>query len=429
MINRCNAVTAESFVPAQGGRSVCRRWTGGTVRSHGAAAWLASGALLCAAGCTMRPAEPGDTPWSTRDLSRPSVAQTEDGAAAQRGATPAPSSPVEPEMTRRTDRRAAREQQEPAVPVATRVRERAIGLLRRASESTNDQIRVHAVEAMQYAPDHLESVIRAGLGDANRGVRFASAMTVGKLTLTHMAHLAEPLVDDPSESVRIAAIYAMHRCGRPVSLDPLAEMLRSSDPEVKGNAVMVLGELGNPSAIPMLREAARSHSRRMSMNRQRVIDLQIAEAMVRLGNEDHLDVIRAALFAPAEQGEFAALACMIAGRLHDEAYGSALLDMAVREGRDARPAEVRLAAAAALAEMHPERAPVHVPMHFVRHENYLIRAQAAWSLGAFPDPSVVPLLETLMEESNALVQVSAAGALLRWLSRFEGTLLPVQIAR
>ena len=392
-------------------------------------------------GCTLRPAEPGDQPWSTRDLSRPDRAgneavavvrtdlRREEPVVAARTSAPPMHSPALAPMTKQpaampvpqrsaTGRPSASARDTQSVMVdASKLRINAIDLLRRAAESSNDQLRVHAVEAMQFAPEELEDVLRSALGDANRGVRFGAAMMVGKLRLSSLAYLAEPLVDDPSESVRAAAIFALHRANRSVSLDPLAAMLRSPDPEVKGNAVMVLGELANPTAMPMLREAARNHSRRMSSNRQRVIDLQIAEAMVRMGDEDQLDVIRAALFAPADQGEFAAMACMIAGRLRDEAYGAALHDMAIREGRDARPAEVRLAAALALAEMTPERAPVQVPLAFHRHENFQIRAQAAWTLGAFTHAPVRDTLAELMQDENPLVQVSAAGGMLRWLQQ------------
>jgi HEAT repeat protein len=190
-------------------------------------------------------------------------------------------------------------------------------------------------------------------------------------------------------------------------------MLTSGDPEVKGNAAMVLGKLGDPSAIPMLREALRRPLPRSSLARTRIVELQIAEAMVKLGQEGELQAIRAALFVRPEEGEIAALACQICGRLKDEASAASLLDKAVRTGRLQEPAEVRLAAAGALASIDPARAPIEVPQAYVGSDRFEIRAQAALTLGLFRDGSVLPLLARMMNDPNPLVQVSAAGSALR----------------
>ena len=204
-----------------------------------------------------------------------------------------------------------------ALPVvdADDLRATALSLLQRASESTNPLLRTNAIEALQYAPDEIQPVIQRGLGDPNRAVRFASVMTVGQLKLDGLASLVEPLLHDESKSVQAAAIYALRKCGRKADLNPLAAMLGGEDPEVKGNAALVLGELGDPSAIPMLRNAVGRGLRRTPPARRKVVELQLAEAMVKLGATSQVDVIRAALFAPSEEGEFAALASQMCGKL------------------------------------------------------------------------------------------------------------------
>ena len=55
--------------------------------------------------------------------------------------------------------------------------------------------------------------------------------------------------------------------------------------------------------------------------------------MVRLGAENEIEVVRAALFVPEEQSEIAVLACQMIGRLEDQSYAPALMDKAVRRGR------------------------------------------------------------------------------------------------
>jgi HEAT repeat protein len=287
-------------------------------------------------------------------------------------------------------------------------------LLLRASQSTNAMLRANAIEALHAAPERLPSVIERGLVDQNRGVRFVAAMTVGKLRMEQFAADVERLLEDDSDSVRAAAIYALHCLGRRPDPNPLARMIFSDVPEVKGNAAMVLGELGEPTAIRMLAAASRERAERIPLSRARIVELQIAEAMVRLGAEDGLQPIRAALFVPPEQGEQAVLACQMLGRLKDEAYLTSLLQMALRTGRAERPAEIRLAATQAVAQIDPSRAPAEVAHFYTGHDRYQIRAQAASTLGWCRADATAPFkLAAMLRDRNALVQVAAAGAILR----------------
>ena len=213
--------------------------------------------------------------------------------------------------------------------------------------------------------------------------------------------------------MQAAAIYAMRRCGHQVDISPLGRMVMSSDPEVKANAAMVLGKLGDASAIPMLKEAVKRDMSMASVARVRIVDLQIAEAMVRLGAQKEIEVIRAALFAPEEQGEISVLACQLCGKLRDEAYAASLQDMAVRMGRDQKPAEIRLAAAEAVARIKPEKAPVDVVLAYAGSEMWELRVQTAMALGQFNEAAVLPTLTVMLNDPNPLVQVAAAGAILR----------------
>jgi HEAT repeat protein len=308
---------------------------------------------------------------------------------------------------------------EPAPSPATLgARARAIDLLLQAADAADPLLRANAIEALHHAPEQLLPVVRAGLGDENEGVRFVAAMTVGRKRITALADQVESLLADDSPSVRAAAIYASRRCGRKVDLNPLAGMIMSGNPTVKANAALVLGELGDPSAVPMLREAVGRELPRAPMARGRIIDLQIAEAMVKLGQEGGLEAIRAALFAPVEQGELTVLACQMCGQLRDEAYAPSLLDMATRQDRREEPPEIRLAATQALAEIDPSRAPREVALGYVGSERPELRAQAATALGAFPPaPRTVEVVSGLLEDPSPGVQVAAAAALVRMTAR------------
>jgi len=289
----------------------------------------------------------------------------------------------------------------------------ALELLRQASEAQWPLLRAHAVEAMLEAPDEARSIVIKLLRDENRGVRFAAAIAAGRLSMNDALPLLRPMLSDESHSVRAAAIYAMHRCGQNVDQSILASMLLSTDPELRANAALVLGELGNPSAIPMLRESMSTPIPRLSAARRRIIELQVAEALVRLGEEKQIELIRAALFSPPEFAELIPLACQISGRLHDEAYLDALGEVAMSGNK---PPEARLSAVAALAQLRPGLAPVSIAMQYVGATQVEVRAQSAHTLGWFPDAAVHDVLGRMMQDSEPLVQVAAAGAIVRMTS-------------
>jgi HEAT repeat protein len=240
---------------------------------------------------------------------------------------------------------------------ARSLKEPAISVLLQAAESNDALLRANAIEALHHAPEYLPPVLQRALVDANRGVRYVAAISVGKFTLLELVALTEPLLHDESKSVQAAAMYALRRCGQKVDLNPLAAMLQSEDPEVKGNAAYVLGELDDRTAVELLRQSVGVGLNLATASRRRIVELQVAEAMVKLGATKEIDVIRAALFATSEEAEVAALACQLCGELKD---GGALADLANivhRSGPMERPPEIRMAAAQAVAEIDPTTAP------------------------------------------------------------------------
>jgi hypothetical protein len=300
------------------------------------------------------------------------------------------------------------------------LRESAIEVLQQAAESTNPMLRANAIESLHHAPDEAQSIVQRALGDPNRGVRFIAAMTVGDLALCELSSLVRPLLHDESQSVQAAAIYALDRCDEEPDPNPLASMIFSDNPEVRANAAVVLGRMGNRSAIHMLRSAVGREMPRVPIERIRIIDLQIAEAIVKLGDDRQLDVIRAALFAPvAEQGEIVALACQMAGRLEDRRALTNLRDLATREGQRRMPPEIRLAATEAIARLDPGAAPLEVALRHADSERFDHRAQAAVTLGAIDHPAALNALMQLLADSNPLVQVSAAGGLLQHFNQHQ----------
>lgn len=288
----------------------------------------------------------------------------------------------------------------------------AVGVLEDAISDTRPQVRANAIEASHPLHPLAEKLARQGLVDENRGVRFVAAMTIGRLELREAAHLVRPLLDDGYDSVRAAAIFALYRCEEQVDLTPLAEMLKSDDPEVRGNAIFILGEIGNPSAAPMIRQIVGENLGEGRPATARLIELQAAEALARLGDKEQLHVIRGALFLPTEHFEFVALACQMCGRLEDYAAAGSLKRLIQAGGKERRPAEVRLASAAALGELG-EAVPAGVASEYIESTKPAIRAQVAWTLGRIGTRASLPALEELLNDPDTAVSVAAAGAIVR----------------
>lgn len=289
----------------------------------------------------------------------------------------------------------------------------AIDLLYQAAQSDHALLRAHAMEGTHGAPASAEVILAGGLADANRGVRFSAAMTVGDLRLVDLAPQVEILLDDPSLSVRASAAYALTRLGQEVDLTFLAEMLFSGNPELKANAAMVLGRLGNKSAVPLLKRALGTGLNNVDPARVRIVEMQVAEALVELGSLAELEGIHAALFAPAEQGEIKALACQICGRLRDRAAFPTLMSLAIRTSQQQEAPEIRLLATEAIALIEPSETPTGVAVGYLTDQTPSLRALAALSVGTSGDLSMLPQLALLMQDENPSVQVAAATAVLR----------------
>ncbi len=380
--------------PHQGGshsRDASASAAGGNP-ARGAAAWaFVAVAAVAAMGCSgaSRTDAPGQTQmWGSRHLST-----TDKGSAGM--ATPSGARIVPPD--------------------GAEGRELALSILLQAARSPDPSQRANSLEALSNERAALKDVLRESLGDPNRGVRFAACMCAGRAKLESMGNLIEPLALDESGSVRAAALFALSRMGRRVDLTPLAALAMSDDPEVRGNAVLVLGELGDRSAIPLIEAVAGRPIRSGDVTRTRIIDLQCAEALAKLGQRQALDPIRAALFAPSEQAELIALSCQIVGEIRDEGSRGALMRLWNADGGSLRPPEIRLAAATALARLgEPDMRPVLVMTRLVTNApDPFIRAQAATALGWIPTPEAQTLLAPLLRDRNPYVQISAAGAWLR----------------
>jgi apolipoprotein N-acyltransferase len=288
-------------------------------------------------------------------------------------------------------------------------------VLDEASRNTDRALRAHSIEAMQYDMTIFEPAVRRGLADREPSVRFVSAMCVAKLRMEGVGPLLEPLKLDPNDSVRAGAILALSRSGAEVNPSPLAAMILSPSAELRGNAAMVLGELGNKTALPLLKEATLQPMTRANPAAVRIVNLQIAEAMVQLGDQEEIEPVHAALFFRSDQSECIELACEIASRLHDQAALPMLQRLIEADGADIRPIEIRLfAAIAACKIMNP--APLGLAELGViasRDPSVRVRTLGAKLLGVVGGSETEATLSKLLRDREPEVQIAAAGSILR----------------
>ena len=305
----------------------------------------------------------------------------------------------------------------PAVPAFEVLNEQlpasAEALLVEASMSEDPQLRANAIEGLHPVPEQLGETVRHGLADENEGVRFVATMTVGLRGLCSFSHLLQPLLDDPNSSVRAAALFSLHKCGEVVDLNPLAGMVLGGDSTEKGNAAFILGEIGNPQAVPLIKNGVGRHEGAFDISRGQAIDLVMAEAMVKLGDVQERQVIQAALFAPPERGELTAMACQMIARMEDDSLNVNLESLALASGPRKPGPEIRLLASNALAKTAPEMVPMGLVMESISSEDPQIRSQAANVLGSIGSVQYAPQLSMLLRDDDPRVQVAAAAAILR----------------
>ncbi|MSR34203.1 MAG: apolipoprotein N-acyltransferase [Phycisphaerales bacterium] len=288
-------------------------------------------------------------------------------------------------------------------------------VLDEASRNPDKFLRAHSIESMQYDMTVFEPAVRRGLADREASVRFVSAMCVAKVRMTGAGPLLQPLIMDPNDSVRAAAILALTRCGIAANPSILAPMILSQSAELRGNTAMVLGELGNKSALILLKEATHYPMSRANPAAIRIVNLQIAEAMVQLGDLTEIEPIHAALFFRSDQSECIELACEISSRLHDQGALPMLQRLIEADGGDIRPIELRLFAAIAVCRiMSPAPAGLaDLGVTASRDPNSRVRTLGAKLLGVVGGAETESVISKLLRDREPEVQVAAAGSILR----------------
>lgn len=173
-------------------------------------------------------------------------------------------------------------------------------------------------------------------------------------------------LEDPDGDVRATALFAL--AGIPVADAVELSLEALEDPEffVRMTAARLLGELGDPVAVPALAE-------RLRYDEDWHVRQRAAEALGRIGGPEAAE--------------------------------------ALTEGLDDPLKEVRLASVEGLALNDPSVATVSLRRMVRSDSEWEVRVQAARALGSIATPEVRPELEAALEDDNEFVRSAAAYAL------------------
>ncbi|MEM1445951.1 MAG: HEAT repeat domain-containing protein [Planctomycetota bacterium] len=294
-------------------------------------------------------------------------------------------------------------------------RDRAVEVVRQASQSEDALLRTLALEAVQYAPDLALPLVTLGLTDESPAVRFSALYAAGKLRLVALTGMFQDAYlqdkEDPMyDHVRAAIIFAAKRCGvaddRIMSV--MAGLLMHPDPRVRANAAMLTGELGNDSAIPLLRQCVhKPRASKIGGIHWQLLSIQVAEALAKLGDANGLAELRRSSYSNFD--EIRILSVQALGRLGDDAFWSNMNNFLVEN-----PVEFRLAAAEGLARLGRDRGGMLTVMaEASTHELATVRAQSAFALGPYDNDLARGYLVRLLKDADPKVRISAAAAILQ----------------
>ncbi len=341
----------------------------------------------------------------------------------------------------------------------------AMSVIKKAAVSKRAQVRAHAVEACERLErGEARGLVFDAIEDEHAGVRFAGAVMVGDLRLADgVGHLAELMKDEKKRqremrrelsargldrmmrrkimgryglscSVEAACLYGLFVNGVDVNISRMAALLSRDDASLRGNVVMLLGKMGDVSAVPMIREARFRKIEKIEASKQAIVQLQAAEAAAKLlsveAGATELSIIRANAYSMTP--EVRVFAVRVLGDLDDRLVIGALETMLAKETDPqgkvaARLTELQLAAAESLAKMGNQRG-LGVALEACAGKNVgdarvgvLWRSYAARVLGEFRgNVRAAGALVALLGDESEDVRLAAAMGILRLGEGLEG---------
>jgi HEAT repeat protein len=267
-------------------------------------------------------------------------------------------------------------------------------------QSDDAVLRSNALEAMKDTlPEEAPKYVLAAMNDPSAAVRFAACMAAGELKLDAARDQLILLHNDASESrsVRVAAIFGLHKLGDYRYSHELEKDAFDDDPRIRGITAMILGLLGEPTGVRLLG--------RMQSDIVPAVRLQADEAMWRLGDQNGLVALVSDTISKYPDDQIIGVIGLAEPkdqRVAGHVYGMLQSDYP----------EVSLAAARAMGMLGSD-AGYSVAAQGAVSKDARQRFMAAMAFGAIGRPDAQGTLSTLLKDDSPSVRLGAATALLQ----------------
>jgi HEAT repeat protein len=311
--------------------------------------------------------------------------------------------------------------------------------LLQAAESENWATRSMAIEALSrtLGEDAGDRYVEA-LRDPVPHVRHAAAMAIGdveyapaKPMLLQMAQVGDDVPHaEPDKRVFTGVVYALHRLGNYQYTSELGLLLFDDEPEVRSNAAMVMGRLGEPSARVPLRT-------RLQDEVDPSVQVDLVEAMAMLGDQQRQVMLEAYTKTQYLEDRLDAISAL--ARIGTPRAPEALRSMTAKR----QPPIVRVAAFEALARLgivnevgyelasravqQPRKMIAEsqdADMEIPQIQADALQRMGALALGAMGDRTAVRMLKPLLNDTDGGVRVAAAMSIAKLLESYASTRPP-----
>ncbi|HNX26468.1 MAG TPA: HEAT repeat domain-containing protein [Phycisphaerae bacterium] len=312
----------------------------------------------------------------------------------------------------------------PTVVNSQKARLDARAVLLQATANPSPEVRAHAMEAIGNTLGASEgSYLEQGLRDESSMVQFAAAMSIGDIRYTPARNILANIVEYPESDKRVvcASIYALYRIGVPKYAPLLAKSLTSDKEQIRSCGAMVLGKMGDTSAIEPLKNLLREETSTATR-------FNIIQAMAELGDIRSMKMLASFLQEYFLDMKLAAVPAITECHVPNA-------DLILRaQLRETNPPRVRVSAAGALGKMGQSDPKMYEycvecirnPQEILRNhygEKYpmkqvdvdsLVRL-SVMAIGDMRDRRGLPMLNQMLKNPDGSLRVTAAMSILHIL--------------
>jgi HEAT repeat protein len=281
----------------------------------------------------------------------------------------------------------------------------AQAILKTSLEDSNSYIRTPAVEvAVETDQRQFLPRIMQLTEDPVVTVRFAAMVGLGDMKCTSCKPAMERKRNDPNPNVQIAAAYGLVKIGDGQYHADILQALKSTDPTVTANAVLLLGKIGNRNDLGRLYEIIQDE------NASDKVLFQTVESLARLGDPKvYKDKIWPLLISKYHDDRVWGIRCM-------GVLGTPEAQTAIQTMLQDDVLEVRLAAAEQLGSFKDRSGSGLVEEYFNQkpnlNETSLANQMAVAAIGKIPDPKLYFHLPGALASKSPIIRLIAAKAVL-----------------